>query len=266
MSVPLPSFFLVPLIKSYAKFYGVNLTEVQNQLGDFRSFSDFFVRDLVEDARPLGDGFVSPADGRIDQFGSFSSTRLIQAKGKEYDLVNFLGEKAWAEGYKDGSFITVYLSPADYHNVHVPFDSCLKEMSYIPGTLWPVNSWSVENIEELFSVNERVVFRLETEQGSEFLLVMVGATNVGSIGVSFSDFKTNTLKRITAGAGQVQSKVNPEIDFARGDKLGSFFLGSTVVLIFRSGEMNFDKISLGQKIKLGQTLGELDGANNRSKR
>jgi len=264
-SLHLPTFLLIPLIRLYSNFYRVNLSEVKQELKEFSSFSEFFVRDLVEGARPAEEGFVSPADGRIDQFGHFDGNTLIQAKGKEYSLDSFLGSEDLAKEYQGGSFLTIYLSPADYHNVHSPLNSRLDEMCHIPGTLWPVNNWSVQNVDQLFAVNERVVFQLSSED-TGCLLVMVGATNVGSIGVPFSDFRSNSLKRIVAGSQYEGLVFNPAISIEKGEKLGSFFLGSTVVLIFKNGEMSFSNIESGQAVRLGQNLGELNGAGARLER
>ncbi|MGI6681161.1 MAG: archaetidylserine decarboxylase [Bdellovibrionota bacterium] len=185
--------FLVRLItKCFIKFYKINTDEVAKDIKDFKSLGEFFNRDLKAGARPLQGDFVSPVDARLRNAEKLDKLSLEVVKGKSYDLAKFIGSDEDVKKFDGGYFINLYLSPKDYHNVHSPVSGVISGVRYIPGKLWPVTDWSLNTVEDLFSINERLVFDIESEFG-EMFLVMVGATNVGKMSSKFLDFKTNNL-------------------------------------------------------------------------
>lgn len=215
------------MIKGFARLYKIKVEEAEKSLESYQSVGDFFVRYLKAGVRPLGRGaYVHPADSRMTARGTILAQQLIQAKGSTYPLEAFLqipsGER-WQKGY----FITYYLCPTDYHRVHSPVDGVIREVRYVPGNLWPVNDWSVANIRELFVKNERVIIEIETARGP-VAVVLVGATNVGSIRLAFEPtLRTNDSHQRLA---RKMTYVNP-IAIKRGEELGMFCMGSTVIVV-----------------------------------
>ncbi len=245
-----------PFITWFAKRYDVNMDEAQcsNPL-EFQSFNDFFTRALKPGARPIDsdeDTIVSPADGVISQCGDISNGTLLQAKGKHFSLVNLLGgdDKA-AEAFQEGSFCTVYLSPKDYHRVHMPLAGTLTRMLHVPGKLFSVNQLTSENVDSLFARNERVVCFFETEAGP-MALVLVGAMIVASV---------DTVWAGQVCPGRVQ-RVDvdyrnhaPAIAIGKGEEMGRFKVGSTVVAVFGPGVASFEKnIAAASTIKMGEVI------------
>jgi phosphatidylserine decarboxylase len=185
MHLSLPGFLRPLSIKLFGEYYQIRFEEAEKPYHQYDSIGDFFVRKLKPGIRPLSESpILHPADSRISQAGEISEGRCLQAKDKSYSLAEFCGDQALAEKFKSGLFVTYYLCPTDYHRVHSPLDGQIKRVIHIPGQLWPVNSWSTENISNLFAVNERVVLEIESRLGP-CLLVFVGATNVGQIHLSF---------------------------------------------------------------------------------
>lgn len=255
--VPLPGFVLRSLIRLYSKHYQVNLEEMSHSIGDYKSLADFFTRSLKPGSRPIDQGIVSPADGRLVGCGSIIGDRIEQVKGRDYSLIDFLGSEQLARHFTNGVYFTVYLAPGDYHWVHAPISGEICEVIHIPGSLWPVNDWSVHHVKNLFAVNERVHVLMNSKLG-KVVVSFVGATNVGSIKLSF----TQKCARILANEGQTDNsllktndcspwfstlffgrKRNPVrysvsgASLDKGDKLGVFELGSTVVLLFEKGSV-----------------------------
>lgn len=221
------------LIRTFAKTYQINLLETEHPIESYPSVGDFFIRKLKSSARPLGtEGVLHPADSVVNESGPITNGRLIQAKGRDYSLTDFVGSTAVASNYKDGSFATYYLCPTDYHRVHSPVDGYIKRVVHIPGHLWPVNDWSTKNIKDLFSVNERVIIEIESAYGM-IAVVFVGATNVGEISLSFwPEFRSNI-------GGPVRERTfDREVMLSKGDELGIFHMGSTVVLLFSPQILN----------------------------
>ncbi len=214
------------LIKAFAWYYSINLSEAEHQIEGYASLGDFFARKLRVGARPIAESWaVHPSDSCITEFGIIDRGTLIQAKGQKYNLVPFIEEPAAFAKYDQGYFVTYYLCPTDYHRVHSPVSGFIRSVTYIPGDLWPVNSWSTENIPKLFATNERAYVEIATEFGPVGV-VFVGATNVGSIVLPFApDFITNQ--------GQKPKRKIFEIplEIAKGEELGIFRMGSTVVLL-----------------------------------
>lgn len=228
MHIQFPSWINEKLIHLFAKTYHINLNETEKPIANYRSIGDFFIRKLKEGVRPLGSSlYVHPADSAMTARGVISQNQLIQAKGKTYSLKNFLGVDS-TEGWEGGFYITYYLCPTDYHRVHSPIDGWVKEIRYIPGQLWPVNDWSVTNIDELFLKNERVVVEIISPKGP-MAVVFVGATNVGSIRLSIeSSLRTNHTHQRSP---QTWSYTENSLPVQKGQELGMFCMGSTVIIV-----------------------------------
>jgi phosphatidylserine decarboxylase len=242
------------LIRGFIRLYDIDLSEAAEPDPDhYASFNDFFTRALRPGARPLaGDAttIVSPADGRITEFGRLSADRLVQAKGISYTLADLLGESAeLLEPFHDGSFLTIYLAPHDYHRVHVPVAGQLDRERYIPGRRFSVNAATAGAIERLFCRNERVALWVSTPAGYA-VVVMVGALNVASLSTEISG-------EIPSGAERLLSPESPR-GLARGGELGRFNLGSTVVVLMSRGMAEWqDGLESGQTIRMGEALGRL---------
>lgn len=249
----LPKPVLSSLIQLYCQFYSVKRHEMKTPIGLMRTFNDFFTRELRPELRPIDetqDGVISPVDGKIAEFGPIEQGLLVQTKGILYSLADLVGEKS-AAVFKEGYFVTIYLSPADYHRIHVPISGKIKSFSYFSGNLWPVNSFGVKQIGGLFAINERIVTPIEGEKGVVGL-VKVGATIVGKIKVNYSDLTSNSKKPT-----QLNLPVIPERAYRKGEEIGQFQLGSTVILLFEKGKFTPADIQPGSSVKLGQMLGTL---------
>jgi phosphatidylserine decarboxylase len=249
----LPTQFLRRAMKSYIKAYDVDMSEVEAELNSFKTFNAFFTRKLVDGARPVDPGettVVSPADARLQTAERIPSHgRLEQVKGSRYSLAALLGDEAQAATYREGWHATLYLSPRDYHRVHIPIDGKILSWRHIPGRLYPVNNLAVRHIEGLFTVNERVVVFLESETFGPMALAMVGAANVGKITLSFTDSPGEWR------GDRVTDVTPPEpISVQRGDELGMFNLGSTVVLVSADPDLEVASVLEGEHIKMGAPL------------
>ncbi len=247
----LPQPILTSVIQLYCQFYNVKRHEMKMPLGAMRSFNDFFTRELKPELRPIDTtpgGVVSPVDGTIAEFGDIKQDLLVQTKGILYSLTDLVGEKS-AAIFKDGYFITLYLSPADYHRIHVPISGKIKSFSYFSGNLWPVNSLGVKNVGGLFSLNERIVTPIAGNHGTVGL-VKVGATIVGKIKVNYSDLSSNCRKPT-----QLNLPIIPERSYLKGDEIGQFQLGSTVILLFEKGKFKPVDLQSDAPVKLGQLIG-----------
>jgi phosphatidylserine decarboxylase len=240
-------------IELFAKFYNINLQEAELPVGEYPSLGDFFVRKLKPGLRPVaGATVVHPADSQISQNGPITAGKLIQAKGREYFVRELLANSEAQIKYENGYFITYYLCPTDYHRVHSPVDGMIQRVTHIPGELWPVNKWSVENIHDLFSVNERIVVELATEVGP-VAVIFVGATNVGKIELSFDpSFVGNQM---TLSKNRVVEYRTP-IEIKKGEELGLFRMGSTIVMVYGEDFVNRFRgnLNLGPYVKYGQAL------------
>ncbi len=250
--IKLPSPILQSFIRIYCQFYAVKLAEAKKTIGEFKTFNDFFTRELKPDARPIDDqpdSIVSPVDGTIAEFGEIKNNLLVQTKGIYYSCIDLVGEDH-AKLFNDGYFITLYLSPADYHRIHTPVAGKLKEFSYFSGNLWPVNDIGVQNVGGLFSLNERIVSLLEAGK-SKVAIVKVGATVVGRIKLQYSDLSSNKGQ-----ASQYRLPVVPPKKYQKGDEIGRFQLGSTVILLFQKGSIQPENLTQNRKIKMGEILGK----------
>lgn len=244
--------FTTFLIKQFIANYRVNTQEMVGTISDYETFNDFFSRPLKNNARPINKdkkSIVFPADGKISQFGTLTEGFILQAKNHYYTAEALLGGDD-GKIFKNGKFITVYLSPKDYHRVHIPFAGTLKKMTYIPGELFSVNPLYAENIPELFSRNERVVCIFDTEIG-KMAVVLVGATIVRSITTQWAGVVApNKSREITTFEYNDQN-----IKFNKGDEIGKFTMGSTVICLFEKNSVDFEK-SLETQIptKVGEKM------------
>lgn len=216
-------------IQYFAAHYKIKVDEAEKPLDQYESIGDFFVRRLKPGLRPIPESpLLHPADSKIAQIGEIKDGECIQAKGKTYSVGQLCGDYELAKKYQDGLFVTYYLCPTDYHRVHSPIDGEILKLRHIPGHLWPVNEWSAQTIDKLFAVNERVVLEIKSRV-SDCLLVFVGATNVGQIRVNFDS------EIITNVTGDLDPRIKiyqPPIEIKRGQELGAFYMGSTVVMIY----------------------------------
>lgn len=222
-----PRWLVRPVMKWFAQRYQLRLEEAQKPFEEFESLDDMFTRELKPGIRPVEGDVVHPADSEVAQSGVVESGKILQAKGWTYSVENLIGDQQKASDLENGSFITYYLCPTDYHRVHSPIDGMLKRMRHIPGDLWPVNPMSVESVKNLFAINERVIFEIESAFGRVFV-VMVGATNVGQISTSVGPQWVTNLGNQTAK----EIRIDEPEPIQAGQELGIFHLGSTAIVLF----------------------------------
>ncbi|MFQ3231212.1 archaetidylserine decarboxylase [Reinekea sp.] len=248
------SFIKKPLMNFFLNRFGIDLSEAEREsVNDYKNFNDFFTRSLKADIRPIEGNtneFVSPVDGAVSQFGTIHDNALIQAKGRTYRLTDLLGgDTAQAELFADGEFATLYLSPKDYHRIHMPIAGKLVKTTFIPGKLFSVNQLTAENVPNLFARNERLVCEFETEKGT-IIMVLVGAMIVASIETVWSGIVAPFQRKISQ-----QLLESRKLDFERGEEIGRFRLGSTVILLTQKGALQWnDQIKNEANVKLGQIL------------
>ena len=228
--------------------YKVNLNEaLLEDIDEYKHFNDFFTRALKDGSRPISDSqLVSPVDGVVSQYGSIKDSLIVQAKGKKYSVEALLAENSKNDLYT--SFVTIYLSPKDYHRIHMPLDGSLKSMKYIPGNLFSVNQRTVDDIDQVFARNERLVCYFDSEYG-EIALVMVGAIFVGSMETSWEGQITPPYNK-SVKTFEYDSR---QIKLSKGEELGRFNMGSTVILLLPNNvsKMNFE---FNKTLKMGQSL------------
>jgi phosphatidylserine decarboxylase len=191
------------LVRAFAAYYRICLDEAEHPLDYYRSIGELFTRALKPGTRPIHQGAVHPADGRIATWGAVEQHTLLQAKGKTYTLQSLLQDTTAGERFEEGYFVTYYLCPADYHRVHCPVSGYVMCSMHIPGNLWPVNAWGVRSVENLFAVNERVVIDIQCGQ-AHVCVVMIGATNVGKMTKAARAWRENP----TAPASPLQKVMN----------------------------------------------------------
>ncbi|MGQ7260277.1 archaetidylserine decarboxylase [Vreelandella sp. V005] len=241
-----------PLINAFIKHFNVDMSQaLEPDPSAYATFNAFFTRALKTDARPLGEGILSPADGTLSQYGRLQAGQLVQAKGHTYSAQTLLGgDTSLAEEFLGGSFATVYLSPRDYHRVHMPVTGTLREMIYVPGRLFSVNQATANYVPGLFARNERLVCIFDTEHGP-MAMVLVGAMIVAAIETVWSG-------QVTPLAGQPQRmQFGQPITLEKGAEMGRFKLGSTVVMCFTK-PVNFADYPKGVMVSMGQSLGNID--------
>ncbi|MDR2337217.1 MAG: archaetidylserine decarboxylase [Deltaproteobacteria bacterium] len=249
-----PRFLIQLAINYFIKCYKINLEEIEKPPSDYTCLNEFFTRNLACGAREISAGLVSPVDGKITQFGQIKNTTLIQAKGIDYTLDELLIDPELAKHFKDGFFITIYLAPYNYHHIHTPIDGEIVESIHVPGKLWNVDAWSIENIKKLFVVNERVISVLKSQETGYIAVVKVGATGVGSISVEFDDVKSN-VGAFNYFKKPIIKHYDQQLLFKKGQKLGTFNLGSTVILLMQ--KQFYPKYNLQSgEVRLGDRLGD----------
>ena len=271
----LPESLRISSMRAFAKAYNIDLNEAEKPLEEYRSIGDLFTRKLKEDVRPIGSGIVHPCDSKIAEAGVIQNSKITQVKGIDYQTPALLQNDEMAARFTGGSYVTYYLCPTDYHRVHTPLDLTIEWVGHIPGAFWPVNSWSVRNVDQLYSINERVAMVFRTSEGESLALVMVAATNVGSISISFDD-RINTEVRpknrkkteYVYGGDTFHSSKEPvteakhdPIHLKKGAEVGIFSMGSSVVMLLDktlSQRFGFSEQGLSQlrdkAVKLGQTI------------
>ena len=242
------------LIKWFVQRYQVNMSEAaDSNIASYVSFNDFFTRALKDGARPLASAeLICPVDGAISQFGTIRGQQIFQAKGHDYSSTALLGgDAALAERFDDGSFATLYLSPKDYHRIHMPCNGRLQRMIYVPGELFSVNPTTARAVPGLFARNERVVCIFESANGP-FALVLVGATIVGSMATVWH----GVVNSKRSGELQEWRYDDQSVDLQQGAEMGRFLLGSTVVLLFPKGPLQFNpNWAPGRAIRMGEVMG-----------
>ena len=242
------------LIAWFVQRYQVNMLEAaEPDLASYACFNDFFTRALRHDARPLAAStWVCPVDGAISQFGAIAHDQIFQAKGHSYSTTALVGgDAALAAQFDDGAFATIYLSPRDYHRIHMPCDGRLKRMIYVPGDLFSVNPTTARGVPGLFARNERVVCVFDSAAGP-FVLTLVGATIVGSMATVWhgqvNPPRSPQICEWQYDAGQVRLK--------KGAEMGRFLLGSTVVMLFGKGCLAFNPLwRAARPIRMGEAMG-----------
>ncbi|MEO8835477.1 MAG: archaetidylserine decarboxylase [Caldimonas sp.] len=245
------------LVRWFVRKYGVDMSEAA--LGEpaaYASFNDFFTRALKEGVRPLASAdLVCPVDGTISQFGRIERDQIVQAKGHRYSTTALVGgDQVLAGRFHDGSFATLYLSPKDYHRIHMPCDGTLTRMIHVPGALFSVNPTTARGVPGLFARNERVVCVFESKTVRSFVLTLVGATIVGSMATVWHG--TINAPRVR----RVREWHYPDggVALRQGEEMGRFMLGSTVVLLFPEGDLRFDRSwHPGKAIRFGEAMAEL---------
>jgi phosphatidylserine decarboxylase len=256
--LPLPTGMLRLVIRSFARSVGVDWSEVRDPVSSFRSLQDFFTRALVEGVRPIDPAdhaLVSPCDGAWGAAGQVDEGRILQVKGRPYSLGALLGDDSEAKVFEGGTFATLYLSPRDYHRFHAPFDCRVVRAVHLPGTLWPVNRIGVEGVDALFAQNERICMWLEplARTGTRLCVVAVGATMVGKVHTVFDPSLTTNIP----GTGRSDRNYTPAPVLAKGDELGRFEFGSTLVLAAAPDLGRLQAREPGRLVRLGTRIGSL---------
>ena len=241
------------LIAWFVRRYGVDMSEAaDSDIAHYASFNDFFTRALKPGLRPLADAeFVCPVDGSISQFGAIDGDRIVQAKGHSYSTVALVGgDAALAARFDNGSFATLYLSPKDYHRIHMPCDGRLVRMIHVPGELFSVNPATAAAVPGLFARNERVVCEFEGARGA-FVVVLVGATIVGSMATVWH----GVVNPPRVGRTREWRYDDRELRFAKGDEMGRFLLGSTVVVLLPPPRPGFNPAwAPGGAVRVGEAM------------
>lgn len=241
--------FVIPW---YVRHYDIDTSDAELPIHEYRSLLGFFCRSLKSGSRPVEpSSIVSPVDGVVSEMGRIDEGRLLQAKGCTYSLQALLGDVGLANKFLDGSYLTLYLSPRDYHRIHMPVDGAVVKWKYIPGDLYPVNQDGVRTIPGLFTKNERLVTQIQTHS-EEMAFVKVGATIVGSIRTIYGPVFARTWSR---------RRRSPEVGIThyaiqKGTEIGRFEFGSTVILLFQPGMKKAFSVQQGERIRAGQALVE----------
>jgi phosphatidylserine decarboxylase len=243
-------------IRWFARRYGVDMREAENpDLASYASFNDFFTRPLKAGARPIAEAdFACPVDGAVSQFGAVDDHHILQAKGHGFSTAELLGgDQALAAQFRHGSFANLYLSPRDYHRLHMPCEGRLTRMIYVPGTLFSVNPVTARGVPKLFARNERVACIFESPEHGAFAMVLVGATIVGSIATVWH----GVVNPKRSGKVSEWTYEGEDVVLNKGGEMGRFLLGSTLVMLFRQGTITFnERWAPERSVRLGEPMGE----------
>ena len=251
-------------IRAFIKRYKVDLSQAKIQdVEKFENFNAFFTRELQDGARPLANAqgaIVCPADGAISQLGNITAGSLLQAKGRHYSCESLLaGDVQMAGLFRDGTFATIYLSPRDYHRVHMPMAGVLKKTVYVPGKLFSVNQTTADAVPDLFTVNERLICLFDTKLGP-MVVILVGAMIVAGIDTVWAG---EICPRSGKREIQITDYANraPAVELPLGGELGRFRLGSTAIVLFPHGTINFaSSLKATSSVAMGQLLGQVASA------
>ena len=247
------------VIKTFAACYQINMAEAQkSRAADYASFNEFFIRPLKDGARPINtepQTLVLPADGRVSEAGVIEAGRLIQAKGHDFTVLELLaGDEALAAEFSDGLFLTTYLSPRDYHRVHMPCAAALRRMIYVPGELYSVNPFLAQHIPNLFARNERLICVFDTEFGT-MVQILVGATVTASISTVWAGI-INPPRSKSVLQWLYPAEGEGAVRLAKGQEMGAFRLGSTVINLFPQNSIRLNgRLVAGAPVRMGEALG-----------
>ncbi len=251
--IPIPKFLLERIISWYCGKYGVKYDEALVPEGGFRNLNHFFTRELKPGARKIPKGkktIVSSTDSRVDQHGKIKGDTIMQAKGLGYSLRELVPSEM-AERFLGGEFMTLYLSPGDYHRIHSPVSGRIRGFFHVPGKLYTVQESLVGKLKGLFAINERLITYIETDYGM-VAVCKIGAINVGKISLAYDRVVTNRWFRRKREKLYSSEEVK---EVRAGDEIGTFNLGSTVILLFEKGSVNLEKFKYGTKVLMGEKIG-----------
>jgi len=247
-------------ITKFIGMYDVDMSQAQNEnVQNFKCFNEFFTRPLKPEARPIAEGektILSPVDGTVSEIGRIKSGQIFQAKGKNYSLETLVGgSPERAQFYEDGYFATLYLSPRDYHRIHMPISGHIREMVHVPGRLFSVSPSTARSVNSLFARNERVVAGFSTDAGP-MAMILVGAIFVSSMETVWEGTITPPNgKNLRQWSYDTQDPINLE----RADEMGRFNMGSTVILLFSKDSIQWEEhLKCGTKIQFGEKIGQIN--------
>jgi len=253
--IPLPQSVMNRIIRWYSAKYGVNLAEAEIPSEGYKNLNKFFTRTLKPGSRIIDESknsVVATTDSRVDQYGDIKEDNILQAKGVEYSLRDLIPSFE-AERFINGKFITLYLSPGDYHRIHSPVSGKITGFYNIPGKLYTVQEYMVKGFQGLFAVNERLITYIKTDNGA-VAVCKIGAINVGKISLSYDHSVTNGFFSSRNEHIYTPDK-RPSV--SKGDEIGIFNLGSTVIILFEKGMIEFSDLKYGQKVRMGEKIGTL---------
>ncbi|MCK0127610.1 archaetidylserine decarboxylase [Erythrobacter sp. F6033] len=249
-------FITTQTIRRFVSRYGVDMSEAAApDIESYSSFNEFFTRPLKAGARPLASSaFICPVDGAISQFGAIENDHMLQAKGHRFTTTDLLGgDRELAAQFRDGRFANIYLSPKDYHRIHMPCSGKLTRMIHVPGALFSVNPTTARGVPNLFARNERVVCIFDSAEHGPFAMVLVGATIVGSMATVWHGV-VNAKRSNQVSEWQFDAQ---DILLDQGEEMGRFLLGSTVVMLFQQDTISFNKDWAPERpVRLGERMGD----------
>jgi phosphatidylserine decarboxylase len=257
--IGIPGWFRPTFLARFARLYGIDVTEAERSLADYRTLDAFFTRRLREGARQIDgdpDAVVAPSDGTVIESGVVTEGHLVQVKGVLFELDDLLGDGALAARFEGGGYLTTYLSPRDYHRVHSPVAGAVVGWRYVPGTLYPVGAKSVAREPGLFISNERLVTFIDAGQAGLCALVMVAAVGVGHITAAY-DETIATHQRSFMRGGTTEMRYDVPRPVAKGQEIGTFHLGSTTIVVFESARVTLGALAPGALTRMGEAIGRV---------